>query len=260
MHCGEVASCVDIARRGGLPFSAADLDAFVAEQRASAELIGVDRAAAPVSVAGLDAYYEEIRPRLYACDEAEQALHVDLASSGAGRQPRAEAGHAAGQRPGVRDPAALGAADVRRPAGPLGEAAATAGLRAARLMFSQQRLFAGAMRAIQRAESAAGNQAHSAGSGGLEDRGHALAAAGAHGLRQVAPVPAAQLAQAGGEHPGTGGPDRVAERDARAVDVEFVRLVPAPTGQHGEHLDGETIAARRMVMSVSPFSRRRTWP
>jgi hypothetical protein len=29
VHCGEVASCADIARRSGLPFSAADLDGFV---------------------------------------------------------------------------------------------------------------------------------------------------------------------------------------------------------------------------------------
>src|SRR6266571_1366384 len=76
VHCGEVASCADIARRRRLPFSAADLDAFVAEQRASAELIGIDRAAAPASMAELDAYYEQIRPRLHAGDEARQALRV----------------------------------------------------------------------------------------------------------------------------------------------------------------------------------------
>src|SRR5438270_4342010 len=76
VHCGEVASCADIARRSRLPFSAADLDAFVDEQRTSAELIGVDRAAAPASMAALDAYYEEIRPRLYACAEAKQALQL----------------------------------------------------------------------------------------------------------------------------------------------------------------------------------------
>ena len=51
VHCGEVASCVDIARRSRLPFSAAELDAFVAEQRASAELIGIDRSDAPTSSA-----------------------------------------------------------------------------------------------------------------------------------------------------------------------------------------------------------------
>jgi uncharacterized protein (DUF2236 family) len=62
VHCGEVASAADIARRSRLPVSAADLDAFVDEQRASAELIGVDRSAVPASMAELDAYYEEIRP------------------------------------------------------------------------------------------------------------------------------------------------------------------------------------------------------
>jgi hypothetical protein len=64
------------AGRGGPPFSAADLDAFVDEQRTSAEPIGVDRRSAPASMAGLDAYYEEIRPRLRACDEAKQALRL----------------------------------------------------------------------------------------------------------------------------------------------------------------------------------------
>ena len=50
-----------------------------------------------------------------------------------------------------------------RPSGPLSDMAATAGLRAARLMFSQQQLFLGAMRAIHRAESAGetGRREHS---------------------------------------------------------------------------------------------------
>src|SRR5256714_14121552 len=76
VHCGEVASCADIARRSRLPFSAADLDAFVAEQRVSATLIGIDPAAAPASMADLDAYYERIRPRLFASEEAKHALRV----------------------------------------------------------------------------------------------------------------------------------------------------------------------------------------
>jgi hypothetical protein len=40
VHCGEVASCADIARRSRLPFSAADLDAFVDEQRDAASFAG----------------------------------------------------------------------------------------------------------------------------------------------------------------------------------------------------------------------------
>src|SRR5215813_9178347 len=78
VHCGEVASCADIARRSGLGFSAADLDAFVNEQRASAKLIGIDRAAAPASMAELAAYYQKMRPGLYACDEAKQALRLTI--------------------------------------------------------------------------------------------------------------------------------------------------------------------------------------
>ena len=74
VHCGEVASYVDIARRSGVGVCAADLDAFVDEQRRSAAVVGLDPAAVPASVAGLDAYFEEIRPGLYACPEAKQAL------------------------------------------------------------------------------------------------------------------------------------------------------------------------------------------
>ena len=153
VHCGEVDSCVDIARRGRLPFSAADLDAFVAEQRTSAELIGIDRAATPASMAELDAYYEEIRPRLYACDEARQALRLTL-------HPPVPEGNRV-LKLGLPPVSALAFSTLPRwarrmygtPSGPLSDLAATAGLRAARLAFSQDQLFWGAMRAIHRAES-----------------------------------------------------------------------------------------------------------
>jgi uncharacterized protein (DUF2236 family) len=154
VHCGEVASCADVARRSRLPFSAADLDAFVDEQRTSAELIGIDRAAAPASMAELDAYYGEIRPRLYACDEAKQALRLTI-------HPPVPDGNRV-LKLGLPPVSALAFSTLPRwarrmygrPSGPLSEAAATAGLRAARLAFDQQRLFLGAMRAIHRAESA----------------------------------------------------------------------------------------------------------
>jgi uncharacterized protein (DUF2236 family) len=154
VHCGEVASCADIARRGRLPFSAADLDAFVAEQRTSAELIGVDRAAAPASMAELDAYYEQIRPGLYACDEAKQALRLTF------RPPVPDGSR--GLKLGLPPVAALALSTLpgwaRRmyggPGGPLSDMAASAGLRVTRLAFSQQRVFSGAMRAIHRAETA----------------------------------------------------------------------------------------------------------
>ncbi len=73
VHCGEIASYADIARRS-MGVSARDLDAFVDEQRRSAAVVGLDPATVPASMAELDAYYQEIRPRIYACPEAKQAL------------------------------------------------------------------------------------------------------------------------------------------------------------------------------------------
>ena len=154
VHCGEVASCADIARRSGLPFSPAELDAFVAEQRISAELIGIDRAAAPTSMAELGAYYERIRPGLYACDEAKQALRLTF------RPPVPDGNRVL--KLGLPPVAILAFSTLpgwaRRmyggPGGSLSDAAATAGLRFTRLAFGQQRVFRGALRAIHRAETA----------------------------------------------------------------------------------------------------------
>ena len=74
VHCGEIGSYVDIARRSGMGLSASDLDAFVDEQRRSAAVVGLDPDTVPASVAELDAYYERVRHGLYACAEAKQAL------------------------------------------------------------------------------------------------------------------------------------------------------------------------------------------
>jgi uncharacterized protein (DUF2236 family) len=74
VHCGEVASYADIAQRSGMGLSGPDLDAFVDEQRRSAAVMGLDPATVPASVAELDAYYEAVRPGIYACAEAKQAL------------------------------------------------------------------------------------------------------------------------------------------------------------------------------------------
>ena len=74
VHCGEIGSYMDIARRSGMGLSARDLDAFVDEQRRSAAVVGLDPDTVPASVAELDAYYERVRHGLYACAEAKQAL------------------------------------------------------------------------------------------------------------------------------------------------------------------------------------------
>ena len=58
----------------------------------------------------------------------------------------------------------------------------------------------------------------------LEHRGQALAAADAHRLQAVAGLAAVHLAQQRGEDPAAGRADRVAEGDARAVDVDAVEV------------------------------------
>jgi len=105
-------------------------------------------------VAELDAYYEEIRPRLYACDEARQALRLTL-------HPPVPEGNRV-LKLGLPPVSALAFSTLPgwarqmygRPSGPLSDMAATAGIRAVRVAFANQRLFLGAMRAIHRAEFA----------------------------------------------------------------------------------------------------------
>ncbi len=73
VHCGEIASYADVARRCAI-LSSADLDTFVDEQRRGAALVGLAPADVPASMAELSAYYQRMRPELRACAEARQAL------------------------------------------------------------------------------------------------------------------------------------------------------------------------------------------
>ena len=76
VHCAEVGSYVDICRRCGMGAAPALLDAFVAEQRRSAALIGLDPRQVPASVAELDAYYQQARSRARVTDEARKSLRM----------------------------------------------------------------------------------------------------------------------------------------------------------------------------------------
>jgi uncharacterized protein (DUF2236 family) len=78
VHCGEVGSYAEIARRSGVHVTSAELDAFVDEQRRSAAVVGLDPATVPASMAEMDAYYEQMRPRLSACAEARHALRLSF--------------------------------------------------------------------------------------------------------------------------------------------------------------------------------------
>jgi uncharacterized protein (DUF2236 family) len=78
VHCAEVSSAAEVSRRSGMRVSRAELDQFVAEQHRSAGLVGLRPADVPASLADLDAYYQEMRPRLHACPEAWQALRASF--------------------------------------------------------------------------------------------------------------------------------------------------------------------------------------
>ena len=79
VHCGEIGSYAEIAGRSGVHVTPAELDMFVAEQRRSAEVVGLSPALVPGSMAELDAYYQRMRPRLRATPEARHALRLSFA-------------------------------------------------------------------------------------------------------------------------------------------------------------------------------------
>jgi len=78
VHCGEVGSYAEIARRSGVHVTRAELDVFIDEQRRSAAVVGLDPAIVPASMAELDEYYQRMRPQLRACAEARLALRLSF--------------------------------------------------------------------------------------------------------------------------------------------------------------------------------------
>jgi uncharacterized protein (DUF2236 family) len=74
VHCAEIGSYIDIARRCGMGLTAAELDAFAAEQRRSAAVVGLDPGVVPGSVAALDEYFASMRPALALTAEARTGL------------------------------------------------------------------------------------------------------------------------------------------------------------------------------------------
>jgi uncharacterized protein (DUF2236 family) len=70
VHVTEVESFVSTARRAGLALTAEETDAYYAEQRRAAALVGLDPAYVPDTAAAVDSYYREIRPELRMTREA----------------------------------------------------------------------------------------------------------------------------------------------------------------------------------------------
>ncbi|MBF8187249.1 DUF2236 domain-containing protein [Nonomuraea sp. K274] len=78
VHVGEVDSYLSIARRAGVPLSDADADAFVAEWRRAAEVVGLTADEVPASVAELRDYIDAERPGLRFVPEAAHPLRLSL--------------------------------------------------------------------------------------------------------------------------------------------------------------------------------------
>ncbi len=74
VHATAVDSFLTTARRAGVPLSDEDADRYVEEQVVFAQLVGVPLDTVPRSVAGLDAYLEEIRPALAATPAAVEGI------------------------------------------------------------------------------------------------------------------------------------------------------------------------------------------
>ncbi|GAA2211918.1 oxygenase MpaB family protein [Nonomuraea monospora] len=72
VHCAEVSSYLEVAGRAGVRLSAAERDAYVAEQCRSARLVGLGDV--PRDAGELDDYLDGMRPYLSATQEARDAL------------------------------------------------------------------------------------------------------------------------------------------------------------------------------------------
>lgn len=79
VHVALVDSLLDVARRGGVPVSGAEADAYVAEQVRAAELVGLDPALVPADVASLRATIDSYRPQLRSTPQAREVARFVLA-------------------------------------------------------------------------------------------------------------------------------------------------------------------------------------
>ncbi|GEL20122.1 oxygenase MpaB family protein [Pseudonocardia asaccharolytica] len=79
VHCAEIDSYADIARRAGI-LDDAGIERYLAESVRAARVVGLT--AAPASSAQMRAYFERVRPELRLTDEARQATGNLLAPKG----------------------------------------------------------------------------------------------------------------------------------------------------------------------------------
>ncbi|GAB2811103.1 oxygenase MpaB family protein [Actinocorallia aurea] len=74
VHCAEVYSYLETARRAGLPLTDAMADRYLDEQRHTAEHVGLHAEDVPGSVKEMEAYFREMRPQLRATREALETV------------------------------------------------------------------------------------------------------------------------------------------------------------------------------------------
>jgi uncharacterized protein (DUF2236 family) len=72
VHCAEIDSYLQIARRSGFPLTDAQADRYVDEQRESARLVGLDPAQVPAGTADLARYFKKVLPDLAATPESRE--------------------------------------------------------------------------------------------------------------------------------------------------------------------------------------------
>ncbi|GAA3230707.1 oxygenase MpaB family protein [Actinocorallia longicatena] len=70
VHCAEVYSYLETARRAGLPLTAKMCDQYLDEQRHTATHVGLHAEDIPGTVAETEAYFHDMRPRLRVTEEA----------------------------------------------------------------------------------------------------------------------------------------------------------------------------------------------
>jgi uncharacterized protein (DUF2236 family) len=76
VHCCEVDSFLNTARRAGAPIGPADADKYLREQVTAAELVGIPPEQVPVTVDEMTRYFREVRSQLRLSDEARRGIRV----------------------------------------------------------------------------------------------------------------------------------------------------------------------------------------
>lgn len=78
VHCAEVSSYLEVARRGGLGLTERQADQYLYEQRKSATYVGLHLEDVPGSLAEMAAYFKEMRPQLAVTEEAAETVRFLL--------------------------------------------------------------------------------------------------------------------------------------------------------------------------------------